>query len=133
MKYFAIKYQKLRGWLQKQCRPDEDKIDVLTMLLAVLTGLLLMLGLRLFFYEIVYLHKYRYYPLHTWQMFLARPDILLLLSPALNFPVLALRCGCHDERIYTRWTLAAALVLVVSAMIIALGNIFFWPFYESLP
>ena len=50
MKYFAIKCQKLHGWLQKQCRPDEDKIDVLTMLLAVLTGLLLMLGLRLFFY-----------------------------------------------------------------------------------
>lgn len=77
-KYFAIKCQKLRDWLSRQSRSDEDRIDVLTMLLA-------------------------------------------------------LRCGCHDERTYTRWTLAAALVLVVSAVIIALGNIFFWPFYENLP
>lgn len=125
--------KKLRGWLQKQCRLDEDKIDVLGFLLAALTGALLVFGVTLFFYEVTYVHKYRYYSPHTWQVLLIHPEMLLVLSPALNLLLLTLRGLCRNERSYTRYTLAAALVLLVSAVIIALGNMFFWPFYNSLP
>lgn len=136
MKYCAEKYGNLRGWLQKQCRPGDDKndkIDVLGMLLAVLTGLLLFWGMHLFFFEVVYLHKYTYPSPHTWQVLLARPDMLLVLSPALNLLLLALRGRCRSAQRYARLTQAAVLLVVVSAVIIAVGSALFWPYCETLP
>jgi len=125
--------EKCRVWLKKQLDPGDDKIDVVGLALAALTGLLLFFAVFLFCYEVAYVHKFRYYSPHTWHVLLRRPDLLLVLMPALNLPLLVMRARSRNARQYRRWTLAAALVLLVSAVILVVGCRLFYAFSLTLP
>ena len=121
------------NFLQKQLCVDEDKIDVLTFVLVALTAVLLVLSVPLFCLEVGMLHKYVYYGYRSWYVLLKRPYMLLLLCPALNFPIFVLRERSRTNQAYRRWTLAVVVLLLVSAVILIVGGKLFFAFYETLP
>lgn len=126
--------KKMRGWFVKSMHepPTEEYADYLGFILFALSLLLLFYGFYLFDLELTYIRKFSGFS-SRWQALHSRPDRLLLFSPTLVWLVLALRKLCRGRRAYYVGMLAALLILIFSAIFIALDGAAFSDFYETLP
>lgn len=126
--------KKLSGWFANSMRkpPAEEYADYLGFILAMLALLLLLCGLYLFSFELVYVRKFLGFA-SRWQALRARPDRLLLLSPFLVWLALLGRTFCRDGNGYFGCMLAAVLILLGSAAYILLDGVAFAELYNRLP
>ncbi len=126
--------KKLRVWFIDSMRkpPSEEYADYLGFILAALALLILSLGVQLFGFELIYVRKFSGFA-SRWQALCARPDRVLLLSPALVWLALLGRKFCRSGKGYFNCMLVALVILVVSTVYILLDGAAFAEFYKTLP